>query len=55
MGENVVVREYSSEKFDSTIYAIDRDTLEFKTYKNDQINLEDCSLVQVQDSLYSIS
>ena len=41
------------DKYTKTIFAIDRENYEVKEYESDQINLQGCDLVQVQDSLYS--
>ena len=40
-------------KFSNTIFRVDSETLQVNQFKDDQINLRRCDIVQVQDSLYA--
>ena len=42
-------------KFSNTIFRVDSETLQVNQFKDDQINLKDCNIVQVQDSLYAVN
>ena len=42
-------------KFSNTIFRVDSETLQVNQYNDDQINLKNCDIVQVQDSLYAVN
>ena len=43
----------NSDKLRNTIFSVDSQNLEIKQFKNDQIDLYYCDMVQVLDSLYA--